>query len=146
MKAERDLGMQLWNVKRVIALGWHDGATEGICCFDNNIPDVWFFLLAERPTPDGMNDRLFAFSEISPGDRLRLNAAVALLNPGNQVVWAPVWTPDGGDSWDRLMNELEASRGPVFAIVRSEELTTIHSAWRVDSFVDVPDLFEYLVL
>ena len=147
MRVQRDERFTTWRLRWVIVLGFYDGMTDGLCQFDHEPDACRFSLLDERIPPDDVNDRLFALARLPAGGGAELIAALSFLGPPTGSVWAPSWTPDGTARWRRaeeILERLESSREPAFAIVRGDDLTSIRAGWWVEDLGRTDDWFEAL--
>lgn len=148
MKIEPDIDMASWHARWVLALGWSDGPTVGVCQLAHDADAVWFSLLDERAREDDLNDRIFALARLPAGSGAAVMRALAFLGPPALPVWSPPWTPDGSDRWRRAeqtVDRIEAARSRVFAIVRSDDMSSVRAGWRVDGFEEVEDWFVRLM-
>jgi len=80
-----------WVTRQVVVFDWHDGPREGIVWLDSPDCEFYFQLLAEKPTQDDLDDRLFRISEIPHGTVSNVLHAIRVLGEPSNNVWIPVW-------------------------------------------------------
>jgi hypothetical protein len=80
-----------WVPDQVVVFDWFDGPREGVARMHNPPCEFFFGLLAERYTPDDLDDRLFGLSELPPGSVAKLLDTIHLLGEPVNEVWVPVW-------------------------------------------------------
>jgi hypothetical protein len=79
-------------VTRVLILGYHDGATDGVLQCGDGGPVYRFEMTAEARNPDGCDERTFDLRPLPPDALDRLAAALTPYHPARWPVWAPIWT------------------------------------------------------
>jgi hypothetical protein len=70
-----------WVIDQAIALDWYDGPRAGLCRLRTPSLEFAFEVLAERPTVDGMDERLFSLSLLPEGATSRVIDALAFAGP-----------------------------------------------------------------
>src|SRR5436309_2373273 len=80
-----------WRTRQAVVFDWYDGPREGVCALAEPACEFYFELLAEHPTPDDLDDRLFRISELPSGSVDELLAALGDLGPPAPQLWSPVW-------------------------------------------------------
>lgn len=90
--------------KRMEVFDWCDGPREGVCTFAPPVGDVHFRLLGERPTSDGLDQRIFALSSLPDGTVER-----------------------AASSHD--VDDIVSGSGPPFLVIATENFETIDGQW-----------------
>src|SRR5262245_38660422 len=80
-----------WRVDKVVVLDWYDGPRAGLCRLRTPQAEYSFELVDERPTDDGLDDRLFALSLLPPGAMDRILPLLHFAGPPVLPVWVPCW-------------------------------------------------------
>lgn len=107
-----------WRVERVIALDWYDGPRQGLCRLADPEVEFVFRLLAERTTPDDLDDRVFAVERLPAGSVASAVAALAPFGSPRNATWVPVMRhPD--------RNVREESKAALDAIQRRATSTPV---------------------
>src|SRR5436309_2873396 len=80
-----------WKTRQAVVFDWYDGPREGIVALDNPGYEFAFKLLAERPTEDGLDERLFSLASLPPGYVAAIVDRLHALGTPKGPVWVPVW-------------------------------------------------------
>jgi hypothetical protein len=85
---------------------------------------TFFDLLAERPTEDGLDERVFSVSRAQAGPMDRILAALAFAGKPARPIWAPIWASDDATDLERADAVIERERaacvGPSAVIMTSD--------------------------
>lgn len=114
-----------WRTRQAVVFDWYDGPREGVCALAEPACEFYFELLAERPTPDDLDDRLYRVSALPPGSVDELLTALADLGPLAAPLWSPVWRfsmPAEREKADRTVHDTRARRRPTDLVVYSRDM------------------------
>lgn len=109
-------------VSRVLVLGYHDGATDGIILFADAGPTFRFELADGADVLPGATTRRYTLRPLPAGSLDRLVVALAPLGPAAWPVWCPIWrfpSEEVRGQVEAVVDEVLAAAGPPAA-----ELTT----------------------
>jgi hypothetical protein len=115
--------------RRVLILGYYDGATDGVLEADTG--DVYRFdLLNETHNPEGLDHRSFALRLLPAGSLDRLTEAIGPHIPPTWPVWLPVWRfPNDATRQDveQTVDAVLAQAGDLLWEVRPKDTVTFES-------------------
>jgi hypothetical protein len=78
-------------VRRILILGYYDGATEGVLEL-GPLGDVYQFrLVGELCNPDGIDRRTFVLEPLPPDALERLACVIGAYIDPNWPAWVPIW-------------------------------------------------------
>ncbi len=115
----------VWTTGQAIILDWYDGPRAGICALAEPAAEFAFELLDERPTDDGLDDRLFRISALPPGTVDRTLAALHELGGPRGPVWTPVWRFASEEARQRAEGHLEtvtAQKRPTSLVIHTRDM------------------------
>jgi len=137
-----------WKVRQVIVFDWHDGAREGICSLNLPKSSFYFELLAERATPDDLDDRLYGLSSIPDDTVNQVIRILSDLGPPTMPQWIPVWDFPRPDTRDKAEDEIEsilASRQKAAVVIHTRDMKKFLRCWNIDwSKAQIDDWFDYI--
>ncbi len=94
-----------------------------------------FEILDERPSPEGLDDRLFRLSEIAPGSVTRIVSSLDDLGPPTTPAWTPIWDFSSEASRvaaERKIDEVVSVRRPTNLVIRTPDMKRFLGRWDVD--------------
>src|SRR5437899_999379 len=80
-----------WATRQAVVLDWFDGPREGFCALATPACEFFFELLDEKPTDEGLDDRLFRLSALPCGSVAEALTAVGDLGTPAGRIWVPIW-------------------------------------------------------
>jgi len=122
-----------WRTARAIVFDWHDGPRQGLCRLESPPVEFAFRLLAERPSADDLDDRLFRIEELPVGSVERAESALKQLSQPTGPVWVPVWRFDSeqaGKEAEAALQAIERQGRPTDIIIQTRDLATFLGPWR----------------
>lgn len=136
-----------WQMDLTIVLDWYDGPREGLCSLRFPRAEFYFKTLAERPTEDGLDDRIFSIAAIPEGTVLTIRTLLAFAGAPTAPVWAPRWESAVGGEIERanlaVARAIEAARETTL-IVRVTGTMQFVGVWSVPTARATMDWFELL--
>lgn len=124
-----------WITRQVVVFDWFDGPRQGVASLVKPDCEFFFELLAERRTPDDLDDRLFRISSLPPGAVEQVLSAIHSLGMPTNTVWVPVWKFSGDEERqkaDREIDQIVSKRTPTEIVVYTRDMITFLGCWRVD--------------
>lgn len=122
-----------WVTRLAVVTDWYDGPRAGLCWLETR--EFRFDLLAERPAPDGLDDRLFAISAVPAGTTADLVRRLASLGSPQGRIWVPRWKHED----PAVLQTLEASLKQVCEsaeepneVVLTSDMQQFRAHWRLD--------------
>lgn len=138
-----------WRVDQVIVFDWYDGPREGICRLLHPQVEFHFQLLAERPTRDGLDDRLFGVTVLPEGSIGTLASALSFAGEPVHPVWVPRWessNPLDLDAANRAIGVALSKGTQVGIVVRTADFVEFSGCWDVRAAKNVTNWFDFLEL
>ncbi|HEY3356424.1 MAG TPA: hypothetical protein VGQ83_24450 [Polyangia bacterium] len=138
-----------WKVDQVIAFDWYDGARAGFCRLRSPRIEFAFELLAERPTEDGLDDRLFTIRVLPDGTVAAMLLRLAFAGAPASPVWAPRWetsNPGELESAGRAIEQACDQAAPTNLVIRTSDFVAFSGCWDVGDRRGVSDWFAALGL
>lgn len=123
-----------WETGLAIVFDWYDGPREGLCRLTVPAVEFCFRLLAERPTADGLDDRLFTLEELPSGSVAEAARVLRALGEPTGPLWVPVWkfpSAQARDEAEAALARIERQATPSSLIVLSPDLLTFLGCWSV---------------
>ena len=137
-----------WKTSQVIVFDWHDGPREGICELANPKASFFFELLAERPTEDDLDDRLFALSVIPFGATKKILALLRVLGTPTNTVWVPMWKFSSIEvqlEVEREIDNLLATKEATDVVVYTRNMIEFLGRWTIKGAgAQASDLFSLI--
>jgi hypothetical protein len=141
--------VSLWRTRQAIVFDWYDSPRAGLCALAEPRVEFAFDLLDERPTDDGLDDRLFRLSELPDGTVDQVLALLTELGRPTGPVWVPVWQFQDEerqrDIEDRL-RVIESGKRPTGLIVSTRDMTHFLGCWDYPTNGTVGDWFAALAV
>lgn len=149
MKSMSDTDPKKWEVDQVIALDWYDGARAGLCRLRVPKAEFQFELLAERPTEDGLDDRLFAVSTIPAGTLEAVLSSLSFAGPPATPVWAPRWESRNQSDLEGANQAIARAKRSAVAtalVIRTSDFVTFLGCWETRPSETISNWFAHLGL
>lgn len=124
-----------WTTRQAVVFDWYDGPRGGVCALETPTAEFRFELLDERPTADGLDDRLYRVSALPAGSVDEIVAALDDLGGPTGPVWVPVWKFPTGEARrqaERRLESLLARDRPTSLVVRTPDMLRFLGSWRSD--------------
>lgn len=148
MRALIDTPCTDWKVDQVIVLDWYDGPHAGFARLKFPVVEFQFELLAERPTEEGLDDRLFVVKAVPVGTLQTLLAICLFAGEPAKPIWSPRWESNDPSDLERAEAAIAAAEDSAIAttlVIRSSDFEVFQGCWDIGSApVDVPNWFAYL--
>lgn len=132
---------ECWVADQSVVLDWYDGPRAGLCRLRTPRIEFVFDLLAERATPDGLDDRLFSIGIVPNGTVTRLTEELTFAGAPTSPVWVPMWqgTPEQLRDANRAVVEAKSSAKEPRFVVSSSDMTSFRGLIKVDEFSEILD-------
>jgi hypothetical protein len=139
-----------WATEQAIIFDWYDGPREGICALSNPKACFAFRLLAERPTEDDLDDRLFSLSSIPDATVAEVINLLSPLGEPTKPVWVPMWKFPNQSTQDAVEDKLDAllaAQRLTKLIVYTRDMKNFLGCWEKDAGdLGVKDWFSALAI
>jgi hypothetical protein len=123
-----------WATDSAICLGWHDGPTDVVVRLARPEVVLHAELVAERPTEDDLDDRIFRATIVPTSAFQRLTDALAPIGPARRPVWVPLWQFPTQDARLRAEEAADAcSGGEPVVLIRSDDMKRFHGVWPIEA-------------
>ncbi len=137
-----------WKVDQAIVWDWYDGPRSGFARLKFPSAEFQFELLAERPTEEGLDDRLFAVSALPAGTLETLLSVCSFAGEPVSPIWIPRWASHDRSVLERAEAAIAAAKDSAIAttlVIRSSGFETFQGCWDISSVpMDAEDWFAYL--
>ncbi len=129
-----DISPHDWKVSQVVVLDWYDGPRSGFARLKFPVVEIHFELLAERPTPNGLDDRLFAINILPEGTLAALLSALRFAGAPATPVWAPRWESSDKSELEcanRAVADAKNSAVTTMLVIRSSDFIEFQGCWDI---------------
>jgi hypothetical protein len=137
-----------WRTRQAVVFDWYDGPRSGACALAEPLCEFYFELLDERPTADGLDDRLFRLGALPAGATDQLIAGLCDLGGPTGPLWVPLWRFDSDAARqraDRLVDSVRADRRPTALVIATPDMLHFLGCWELARPEEpVADWFSYL--
>jgi hypothetical protein len=136
-----------WVVDLAIVFNWYDGPREGICKLAAPDCEFLFKLLAERPTDEALDDRVFSASPLPVGALSRVTDALGFAVAPSRPVWVPIWHSDVEGQLAAADKAIEDAIGPAphaQIVMKTKDFERFTGVWQVEDPATVKDWFTFL--
>ena len=127
--------VEQWKTRQAVVFDWYDGPRSGIVALDNPGHEYTFNLLAERPTEDGLDERLFSLSSLPPGYVDAIVERLRLLGVPQKPVWAPTWrfpTAQAQETEEKYISHLLSCVQPLAVVISTSDMVHFQGCWKMD--------------
>lgn len=128
-----------WITDQVVGLDWYDGPRCGFCRLKYPEVDFYFELVAERSTPDGLDDRLFSVAIIAKETFNEVMASLAFAGDPVKPVWLPRWySPKQTDleHADKVIEHAIKTATITTIVIRTSDFNNFLGAWNIGQHVN----------
>lgn len=138
MKLEKSLASvppAEWVANQVIVFDWYDGPRQGVACLGRPMCEFAFTLLAERPCPDGLDDRLFRVSELPANSVARILGLLRPQGSPSHKVWVPVWQPGRAEERSQVDQEIDSilsQQRDTGLVIATRDMETFLGCWHAE--------------
>jgi hypothetical protein len=116
-------------LRSIVLLDWRDGPIDGIVKVEEPVSHWHFRLLAERPSADELDDRIYVFSLI-PESAIEVIRSAAGSFGDKPLVW-PYEKEDGHEDIATLVDSAIASANAPSLLVQSADFHEVKGVWRL---------------
>jgi hypothetical protein len=127
------LSPQAWQVHQAVVFDWYDGPRQGVARLSKPTCEFVFELLAERPTADDLDDRLFRLSELPEGSVAKILEALRVLGSPSNVVWVPEWRFGSEEERlraDQALDRILSQQRRTDLVIYTRDLITFRGCWQ----------------
>jgi hypothetical protein len=122
-----------WQVHQVVVFDWFDGPRQGLARLSKPEGEFVFELLAERPTADDLDDRLFRISELPAGSVDKILGVLRPLGSPSNVIWTPVWKFASDEERvlaDQAIDRILSQQRETDLLIYTRDLITFRGCWQ----------------
>jgi hypothetical protein len=133
--ALQSMPVEQWITRQAVVFDWFDGPRQGVGALAAPTCEFFFELLDERPTEDGLDDRLFRLSALPAGSVAEIVTTLHELGAPAGPVWVPVWrfpSEAARQQADQFVANLLMQRRPSTIVVHTRDLLHFLGYWRLD--------------
>jgi hypothetical protein len=127
-----DMPASSWHLKRLIALGWYDGPTEGFLWLEQPSAELYFKLLEEAHEGRYAGTKLVALYEVPVGTIQQVEHVLSFAGPAVGRWWIPLWRHSDEkvlrQAEDQLA-ELMADKKDLRAVLAISEAGAFNGPW-----------------